>query len=86
MDGSTCDNFALEYHLHIGFSQKFKDDVAYFVIDSAKLDIVLGKESANADEEVTITRKTSVSYFETKESIQKQDGSTTTFVSESHPN
>jgi hypothetical protein len=69
-DGSSCTNFALEYHLHIGFSQKLKDNVPYFVIDSAKLDIVLGEESANPDEEVTITRKTSVTYFETKPPIE----------------
>ena len=42
LDGGTCDNFALEYHLHIGFSQKLLDNEPYFVIDSAKLDIVLG--------------------------------------------
>ena len=86
LDGSTCDNFALEYHLQIGFSQKLKENVPYFVIDSAELVIVLGKESANEGESVTITRKTSVNFFETKPPIENEDGSVQTFESESHPN
>mgnify|MGYP006090306291 CR=1 FL=1 len=86
LDGNTCDNFAIEYHLHIGVSQALREKVPFFRIDSAKLDIVLGSESANDDEEVTITRKTSVTYFETKKDIENEDGTKQTFVSESHPN
>jgi hypothetical protein len=64
----SCDNFALEYHLRIGFEPiSSEGDVVAgsFKIKEAFIDIVYGKYTPEtATTGVIITRKTSVSFYE----------------------
>ena len=64
----TCDNFALEYHLRIGFEPiASEEDVeaGQFKIKEAFIDIVYGKiVPATATTPVSISRKTSVNFYQ----------------------
>ena len=61
---ATCDNFALEYHLRIGFGAVDGG----FKIKEAFVDVIYGKVAPSdpgvLTEEFSISRRTSVSFYE----------------------